>query len=325
MEADPYVFEVTDRLRHVIEVARGSHSATVWLGELPGTVNEYASQWNLTLTGIPDSGAMSCCVFAELPDGQDVVLKIPFDRQTGLQESTLLDRWSNHGGAPRVYQVDDSTGVFLMERIMPGTIMEPAPTTDAVSSIVILMERLHSVDVETLPMLPSVSQIVEMRLDWADERFRITNNAAGAELTASARFLAEELLSASAQTVLLHGDLQPKNILTSRASGLQVIDPLACVGAPVTDAALWAVIQDNSTSIDDRIRQLISLGGFDADELRAWTTVFAVVELRPYSLKYSTRMARYLESGQFCSRLLPESGVPIPVLTQAAMQITTNV
>lgn len=325
MASDPYVFEVTDRLRRVISVARGPEDAAAWLAELPSVVKEYATRWNLTLTGIPDSGAMSCCVFARLPDGQEVVLKIPFDQTAGLQESALLNQWSQRAGAPDVHHVDDGTGVFLMSRVLPGTTIEPAPTPDAARVLVALMKRLHSADFDDLPPLPPVSQIARMRIDWADERFTITQNAAGAELARAARVLADELLASSTPSVLLHGDLQPKNILTSDAVGLQAIDPLACIGPAITDAALWAVMQQSAAPIEERLRQLARLGGFDEDLARSWATVFAVAELRPYSPTYSVRMASYLKSGHSSPRLLPESGRPIPELVDDAMAITTGI
>lgn len=325
MSADTYVFEVTDRLRRVIEVVRGPESAAVWLDSLPSVVEEYAMRWNLTLTGIPDSGAMSCCVFARLPDGQDVVLKIPFDQTTGLQESALLDRWSRRGGAPRVHQVDNGTGVFLMSRVVPGTIVEPGSTEDATRAVVALMDRVHSADFGGLPTLPPVSQIALMRIDWADERFETTGNSAGAELARAARDLTDELIAVTSQNVLLHGDLQPKNILTSNTTGLQVIDPLACIGPAVTDAALWAAVQDSAISIDERITQLSQLGDFDRESLQSWATVFAVAELRPYSMKYSARMVAYLKSGYSSPRLLPESGQPITSLVDAALMVTNGI
>ncbi|MDR2453561.1 MAG: aminoglycoside phosphotransferase family protein [Bifidobacteriaceae bacterium] len=322
---EPYVFTVTDRLRRVIEVARGPEDAAAWLAELPGVVRDYTARWGLTPTGLPDSGAMSCCVFARAADGRDVVLKIPFDQPAGELESAVLARWARRGGAPRVYQVDPATGVFTMARIRPGAIAEPAGGAEASRAIVSLMGRLHQADAANLPAVPPLAAVVQMRLDWADERFDITGNEAGAALARAARALADELLAAGEPLALLHGDLQPKNILLSHAEGIQVIDPLPCLGPAVSDAALWAVVQASPTPVEDRVAELASLGGFDADSLQAWATVFAIAELRPYSPRYSGRMAAYLGSGRVSPRLAAGARRRAPQLARAAMQVTASI
>lgn len=325
MGVDSFEFEVTDRLRRVIELVRGKESATTWLRDLPSLVKMYAARWELTLTGLPDSGAMSCCVFARGAGGQDVVLKIPFDRMSGLTESALLDRWSHRGGAPTVHRVDRATGVFLMSRVVPGTIGEPQPSAAAAHRIVELMQRLHDPHFDGLPELPDISEIVLMRADWADERFLATRNAAGVQLARAARALAMELLAASAPETLLHGDLQPKNILRSAGQGLQVIDPLACVGPRVTDAALWSTVQAGVVPIEVRIEQLCRFGDFDPGLLRSWVTVFAVLELRPYAMTYSARMAAYLKSNEVSPRLKSESGEAIASLVDGALSVTVGI
>jgi streptomycin 6-kinase len=268
---------------------------------------------------------MSCCVYALELDGKEAVLKIPFDEESGRQQAALLDRWSQEGGAPRIHRVDGRTGVFLMARVTPGDVIEPAPTEGATLAVVSLMRRIHGAGFGGLPALPPVSEMALMRIDWADERFEITGNAAGKELARAARCVADELLASTRGRTLLHGDLQPKNMLMSETDGPQVIDPLGCIGPAVTDAALWAAVQDSATSIGERVRQLATLGGFDHDLLRSWTTVFAVAELRPYENKYSGRMAAYLTSDDASPLLATEAGRPARSLVSAAMANTTGI
>jgi hypothetical protein len=68
--------------------------------------------------------------------------------------------------------------------------------------------------------------------------------------------------------------------------------------------------------------QLSRFGYFDREILSGWATVFAVAELRPYSPKYSKRMAAHLKSSHSGLRLFPESGRPIHNLVDAAMAVT---
>ena len=86
-DTEGYEFCVTDRLRKVIIIARGPEDASTWLSMLPSVVNDHARRWGVRLTGVPGNGSMSCCVYGEDEHKRPVVLKIPFDRDTGIREA----------------------------------------------------------------------------------------------------------------------------------------------------------------------------------------------------------------------------------------------
>jgi streptomycin 6-kinase len=76
--------------------------------------------------------------------------------------------------------------------------------------------------------------------------------------------------------VLLHGDLHLGNVLDGGPRGLIVIDPMACVGDPCSDAVDYVL--HGAGRPDDmayRLRALSAAAHLDVDRLRAWCRVVA--------------------------------------------------
>lgn len=288
-----YQFAVTDRLRRVIRLARPL-DADEWLAGLPDQVAGYAADWRLRLTGLPDSGAMSCCVFAETQGGTPVVLKIPVDRASGVRESDILSPWSVRGVSPRVLLSDRGTGAFVMERVVPGVAAEPTGGMREVRDVTSLLRTLHATCPPAGPPLTPIDAAVAVRLDWAAERFISTRNPAGSALVEMARVLISILKEENVVPALLHGDFQPKNILRGDGGRLFAVDPFAHTGDPMSDYALWTVVQASSVPIGTRVEQLVEVAKLDGTRLRLWVALFAILELRPYALTYTPRMAEYL-------------------------------
>jgi hypothetical protein len=79
----------------------------------------------------------------------------------------------------------------------------------------------------------------------------------------------------------IHADLQAKNILVGPDGRWQAIDPFTSSGDVNAEAALWAVVQDDGSSIEQRSDQLARATPLrDRTRLRAWCYVFAVAECR---------------------------------------------
>ena len=79
--------------------------------------------------------------------------------------------------------------------------------------------------------------------------------------------------------MLLHADLENKNILVSDARDLVAIDPLPCLGEPAYDAAYWAVAAEGA-SVQERSTLLATELGLDPERVRAWAAVIAL-EVQP--------------------------------------------
>ncbi|WP_109523594.1 MULTISPECIES: aminoglycoside phosphotransferase family protein [Nocardia] len=292
---------IPDRLEKAIIFLRGDQDGRAWLDALPERLTRYAQRWKLELDRVADSGAMSCCVYCTTSQGKAAVLKIPVDEQSGTTEMRLLERWGQTGATPSILERNPDSGVFLMTRIEPGDIAWPGGEDVESARFGELLNRLHHRGLADLPQLRDLAEVTAMRMDWARQRF-----IDPAYATAMARFgapdrLAEaqhvlDLLLATTRTpVVLHADLQAKNILLGQAHW-QTIDPLGAVGDLNAEAALWVAIQDGPSTIEERLDQLAAHPLLDPIRLRAWTYVFAVAEYRPYLPPSGDRIETFVQN-----------------------------
>lgn len=315
-----YVFEVDERLRKVIIFAHGVQVGNEWLEKLPLIVEKLCKKWDLEPIGIPNSGAMSCCVFVQDKKSSPLVLKIPVDPSVSTIEVQALSSWATAGLSPIVVEFDKETGAFLMERVIPGTIAEPTGDGTSVDLITDVL-RKQSQALCDLDAFPNYMERVNLRYEWADERFRGTKNEAGLALTESAMNLASRLEAVPAPTHLLHGDLQPKNVLQSRDGAWYLIDPMPCCGPLESDLGLWISIQDEGLPCEELIRRLGTSDQIDEELLASWVAVFTVLELRPYSTKYLRRMVDFLHTDLAAGLL---KGVDVHATVDSAVDVTSD-
>lgn len=283
----------------------GEREGEAWLHGLPTTMHRYSREWDVRLESVALGGAMSCCIFCSSKIGR-FVMKIPVDRDGGIRELRYLEESSSTGATPRLVASSIETGVFLMERIEPGSPAWPTQGVVDADQFLDLANRLLNPVMRPARAddFPHLRSIVEMRLDWARERFLDSRYAKARTPLERAADVALHLMDQGASSeVLLHGDLQPKNILRGDANRWYAIDPLPCVGDFHADAAFWAVMQVGSSSIDTRIGQLVRRSFLNQRVLEAWAFVFSVAEMRPYDVASAARMSAYLQSGagrQWC-------------------------
>ena len=187
---------------------------------------------------------------------------------------TAYDRAGN--GAARVIRTDPEDNALLMNFL--GWVGAGRFTT---AEVLDLADLLHVADPSGHDF-GSVSRNLDRRVAWARERF----DEAGlererADLDLAERVLAE-LLYAADEPVLLHGDLQPKNLIVS-AHGLTAVDPMPAVGPALFDVALWIVKSNDHRPLAERQAEILRLRTApDADALQRWSWSLAVLESRPY-------------------------------------------
>jgi streptomycin 6-kinase len=139
--------------------------------------------------------------------------------------------------------------------------------------------------------------VVETRLEWARERFQGPGDYADlGALLLNAEVLAGQLLQSPVISSVLHGDLQPKNILIGSGGSYIAIDPFLVQGDVHAEYALWAVMQDSPASIDARVAQLLKLEVLEEVRLHSWAAVFAVAEYRSHIPRHALRLREYLDS-----------------------------
>ncbi|NBF11462.1 aminoglycoside phosphotransferase family protein [Pseudomonas sp. Fl4BN1] len=176
----------------------------------------YVQRWCL----VPDGDAIvtpgSRLLPVRLEDGAPAMLKIALneDEQAG---NRLMAWWAGEGAA-RVYAQEDRA--LLMERAQgPRSLMRMALAGqhDEVSHIVCAtLERLHAPRPQPLPPLVPLDH-------WFKDLHEAARQQGGLFLESQA--VAEQLLAAPQDEVVLHGDVHHDNLLDFGQRGWQVIDP----------------------------------------------------------------------------------------------------
>jgi streptomycin 6-kinase len=246
------------------------------LARLPGLIECCAAEWDLLIEDGLEGGLLSCVMSARSRDGQPVVLKIggpwtPIDR-----EAWGLGHWAG-GPAPLLLAADQLLGAVLLERISPGSIAAEHPAEEVAG----LLHALHAVrpSAPEIALLPSLAEPVEERIATASEEAFARSPAEAKSLAPAlrrARAEAREFLhSFSDDAVLVHGDLEPRNILRCARRGIVAIDPIPCIGDASYDAAYWA-IEGAADGVEDRINTLAKGASLEHERIQRWSAVIAL-------------------------------------------------
>jgi streptomycin 6-kinase len=269
----PYL--VSEQMSRFVARHFGARGRT-WLARLPGLIERCAAEWDLLIEDGLEGGLLSCVMSARSTGGQPVVLKIggpwtPIDR-----EACALEYWAG-GPAPSLLAADPLLGAVLLERISPGSVAAEHPAEEVAG----LLRALHAVrpSVPEIALLPSLAELVELRIATAGEEAFARSPAEATSLAPvllRARAQARELLhSFSDDAVLLHGDLEPRNILRCARRGIVAIDPIPCIGDPSYDAAYWA-IEGSPDGVEDRINTVAKSASLDHERVQRWSAVIAL-------------------------------------------------
>jgi streptomycin 6-kinase len=228
-----------------------------WLDALPSLVAAVAGEWELELGPELPGGVLAFVCAA----GDDQVLKVagPWDRPA--DENAALRRWAG-GPSPRLLRADPGRGVLLLERIRPGGRAARA----APKEVAALLARLH---VPPWPSLRPLGGEARRRVERAVEQGRASAERADRALHALA-----ELEHDTPPPVLLHGDLDERNLLRCDTRGLAAIDPLPCAGDPAYDAAHWAHA-NGRPGVAERRAAIAAAADLDPERVRRWGEVVA--------------------------------------------------
>lgn len=250
-----------------------------WLDQLPERVAHYEREWELAVDTFLPGGLLSCCLGVRTATGDEAVLKIRGPWTRADAEVLALTVWRG-GPAAELFRADRDGDAVLLERIRPGHHFDPS--ADGLSQFVELLDALHGTPVhpETAERLPRLVTVVESQIATAGEEAAARS---GEEATAlqphleRARERASVLLACQTDApVLLHGDLENKNILRCDKRGLVAIDPLPCVGDRTYDAGYWLSCAIDESERDTVAVKLASAVGLDATRIREWARVVAL-------------------------------------------------
>jgi streptomycin 6-kinase len=265
---------IPDSLRANLAYGLGQDQSVRWLARAVTRAEELLGAWELVPDQVLAGGSQSLCIKCSGADGA-TVLKLPASVSSGAAEIAALRAWAGHGAA-RVLRCDPVDNAMLMNFL--GWVGAGSFTTDEVLDLV---DLLHAVDVAGSDF-GSVEHNLARRVAWAGERFAEPGHElARADLAVAEKTLGD-LLSDGARPVLLHGDLQPKNLIVSD-DGLVVVDPMPALGPALFDIALWVVKCSRDHPLAECQADVQRLRpALDGEALRRWAWCLAVLESRPY-------------------------------------------
>lgn len=256
-----------------------------WLSGLDVLARAYAHDWDLTLNGITDTAAMSCCLYATTQRGTLALLKIPAAPEMGRAEAAGLSWWSKTGATPSVLKHDPVYGAVLMDRVYPGDPFSGASKNhlqEDLTRMVDLLRRLGDATPRTAGLnVPDADHVFDLRLKMARHRYQLPMAEPYRELLGRGTELLEVLLPSQLEYRLLHGDLHQKNVLMSETGRFIAIDPIPVSGERLIDLSTWVVLQYTEVPIAVMLTKLGETLGTDIRRLRAWAYVTACLSLRP--------------------------------------------
>lgn len=223
---------------------------------------------NWELTGIEsiyvkESGGVYRAHSAEF---DSVILKISDDSVALAGEFRALSDMKGNSCC-EVYAFDDTYGLLLEERILPGMTLEQEPDWEKrIASFVQVFENIH--------VVPKSITSYRSYLSWVKSACRSVAEQENKELSEGmclAVEIAEKMFEKYPARELLHGDLHHENILKNKFGKYVIVDPKGCVGPPIFDIP----------------RFVLNELGDDEDSLRE-SHIDNVIKTLSYLLKYPT-------------------------------------
>jgi streptomycin 6-kinase len=240
-----------------------------WLASLPAVVAALEDEWEVR-TGPPYTRGTTAWT---APAGRTAVLKVSWPHREARYEADGLALWAG-AGAVKLVRSDPSRWAMLLERCEPGIALDESglTVTAAMEVAAGVIRRLWSAPV---PSGAPFERLGDVAREWAElvrERMARHRPAFDPGLVALGASLLETLPDRG-QTVVLHGDFNPGNILSAARAPFLAIDAKPMVGDAAYDP--WPLvdqIDDRTAPADlrDRARFFAELVDVPPDRMLAW-------------------------------------------------------
>ena len=252
-----------------------------WLARLPTLLADVAARWSLTVS--PPFPELSYNYVAPVvgPGGAAWVLKAGVPHRELWDEIDALRLYDGRGIA-RLIDADRERGVLLLERLLPGASLRTVADDAQVS---VVAELVRALDGVVLPDGHPFRTIGHLARGF--ERLRATFGNTGpfpAERVARAEGLFRELAGETVGFRLIHGDLNPGNVLRATRAEWLAIDPKGYAGDPLWDVATFLNDPPRGLIADDlrrlqarRVAQLAEALSVARQDILAWAEAHAVL------------------------------------------------
>jgi len=215
-------------------VAWEGDSGRAWLARVPSIVNELADAWDLDVGPPYEPGGNISWVapVRRRGDGTDAVLKVQHPHPESAPEPIALAAWDG-AGAVHLLAHDAGRCALLLERCEPGSALADEPDPLAAARIGgAVGARLHAMAPPS--GLPSLAEVLTPWADQLDGQLQ-AHPAADPGLARRALATMRQPLDDATRQVLLHGDLNPTNVLAATREPWLAIDPKPMVGDAAYD------------------------------------------------------------------------------------------
>jgi streptomycin 6-kinase len=268
-----------------------------WLRALPALVVALEREWEIQTRAPYEGCSTSWTAPATRGDGSPAVLKINWPHDRARHEIDGLECWDGHG-AVALYRSDRSRWAFLIEQCAPGTALsrmefDVDTALRAVADVARRLWRPAPAD----SSLPSMAAVTRSWAELVRTRFDRHQPAFDHGLVELGASLLETLSASGSRDVVLHGDLNPRNILRARRHPWLAIDPQPLVGDPAFDPpaviAQVAPPSDEPMELARRYRLFSDLTGLTVERMAAWAVArFVEASLRQFERGH-TEWARH--------------------------------
>jgi streptomycin 6-kinase len=289
---------IPDRLEDFVVKAFGDVGRS-WLARLPSLVADASSAWQLHVgTPFEPGGNVGWVAPVRRADGSDAALKVECPGHRNPWAAKGLHHWAGRG-AVRLFDADEANQVLLLERCVPGTNgddLDVATATDVVASV---LAELHAVELPTGDELESLAMLVDRYRETMWDWFHRFEPAVDRGVVAHADELFASLTSTSTSTdtVLLHGDLGPGNVVLSERGWL-AIDPYPVVGDRAFDVG-HDLSRCDLRAARDHVALFADRLDLDARRIAAWTFACCVhLALESMSVGDATGFRRSLDRAE---------------------------
>ena len=256
-------------------------TGVAWLDALPGLLAGFAARWSLEVLPPFPVPSYNYVVPVVGPGGEPLVLKAGVPHGELWSEIDALRVFGGKGIA-RLLDADRERGVLLLERVLPGDPLRRIEEVDQrVDALVDVLQRLwrplpegHSF--RTIPDLARGFERLRRRFDGGYGPFP-------ARRVERAAALFREMAGNTAAAMLIHGDMNPGNVLRD-GSGWRAIDPKGYAGHPMWDVATFlndppvCLCRDDLTRM--QARRVVTLAealNVSRSEVLAWAEAHAVL------------------------------------------------